>query len=139
MYRLYGMVAAFVFILGAIAFTQINRVANYKAATATVYEIDRKCDIIETTKSMDGKVRSSRTYNDNCKSIDAWTTAKAKRDKSISGKAVIKVTYVAPQDNASHTSELNFTSKDDEFYDLQAGDTIKILVSNSNPDQIIKS
>lgn len=138
MYRLLGMVAAFVFILGAFAVTQINKVANYKPATATVYEIDRNCDIVETTKSMDGHVKSSRTYNDNCKSIDAWEAAKAKHDKTISGKATIKVTYVAPQDNGSHTSELNFTSKDDEFYDLKAGDAIKVLVSNSNPDQIIK-
>ena len=46
MYRLYGMVAAFVFIIGMAGYHAIDRSANYKAAKATVYEVDRKCDMV---------------------------------------------------------------------------------------------
>jgi hypothetical protein len=137
MYRLYGMLAAVVFIIGLAGYHAIDRASNYKPAKATVYEIDRKCDIIETTTSFDGK-KSSRTYNGECKSIDAWQTAAAKRDHSISGNATIKVSYTAPQDGSSQTSELHFTSRDNEFYDLHAGDEVDILVSNSDRSKIIR-
>ena len=137
MYRLYGMLAAVVFIIGMAGYRAIDRASNYKPAKATVYEIDRKCDIVETTTSSDGK-KSSRTYNGECKSIDAWQTAAAKRDHSISGTATIKVSYTAPQDGSSQTSELHFTSRDDEFYDLHAGDEVAVLVSNSDPSKIVK-
>ena len=69
-----------------------------------------------------------------------WASrSKAKRDKTISGKAVVQVSYTAPQDGSSRTSELNFTSRDDEFYNLKAGDEIDILVSNSDPSKITKA
>jgi hypothetical protein len=138
MYRLYGMVAAVLFIVGAAGFSAINRATNYKPAKASVFEIDRKCDIVETETSFDGK-KSSRTYQGECKSAeDAWDKAKGKHDKSISGKATVKVTYVAPQDGSSQTSELHFTARDDEFYSLKAGDEIDVLVSNSDPSKIAK-
>ena len=40
---------------------------------------------------------------------------------------------------APHTSQLKFTGRDDEFYDIKAGDQINVLVRNDNPDQIIKA
>ena len=138
MYRLYGMVAAVLFVLGVGGYSAIGRVSNYKPAKASVFLIDRNCDIIETTKTAGGMPTSSRVYNDDCNSIDAWDAAKAKRDKSISGKAVVKVSYTAPQDGSSRTSELVFSSRDDEFYALKAGDEIDVLVSNADPDKIIK-
>ncbi len=137
-YRLYGMAASFVFVCGLGAYSAIDRTANYKPAKASVFLIDRKCDIIETTKSGDGR-SSARVYNDDCKSIDAWDKAKAQRDKSISGEATVQVSYTAPQDGSSHTSSLKFTSRDDEFYDLHAGSEINILVSNSDPEKITKA
>jgi hypothetical protein len=139
MYRLYGMAAAILFVLGAAGFTAMNRVTDFKPAKASVYLIDRKCDIVETTKTPDGRAKSSRIYNDECKSIDAWEAARSKRDKTISGKAVVKVSYTAPQDGSYQSSELEFTSRDDEFYDLKAGDEIEILVSNSDPTNITAS
>jgi hypothetical protein len=51
----------------------------------------------------------------------------------------VKVSYTAPQDGSSQTSELYFTSRDDEFYDLQAGDQIDVLVSNDDPSKIRKA
>lgn len=138
-YSMYGAAAAVVLVAGVGAYSAMDRAANYKPAKASVYLIDRKCDIIETkTSSLDGK-KTVRSYNDDCKSIDAWDSAKAKRDKSISGKAVIKLSYTAPQDGSNQTSELKFTSRDDEFYDLKAGDEIEIFVSNSDPSKIRKS
>jgi hypothetical protein len=134
---MYGAAAAVVFIAGLGAYSAMDRSANYKPAKASVYLIDRKCDIIETTTRPDGK-KATRDYNDDCKSIKAWDAAKAKRDKTISGKAVIKVSYTAPQDGSYRTSELNFTSRDDEFYELKAGDEIGVLVSNSDPSKIRK-
>ena len=136
--RIYGAAAAIVLIAGLGAYNAIDRSANYTPAKASVSLIDRKCDIVETTTAEDGK-KSARNYNDDCNSIDAWETAKAKHDKTVSGNAVIKLSYTAPQDGSYRTSELRFTSRDDELYDLKAGDEIGILVSNSNPSKIRKS
>lgn len=139
MARLYGMVAAILFVLGAAGWTAIERSSNWKPAKAAVFLIDRKCDIVETTKTASGQTLSARKYNDDCKSIDDWEVAKAKHDKTISAKATVKVSYTAPQDGSYQTAELSFTSRDDEFYDLKAGDEINILVSNSDPTKISKS
>jgi len=139
MYRLYGVVAAILFMLGAAAWSAIDRTSNWKPAKAAVFLIDRKCDIVETTKTPSGQTLSARKYNDDCNSIDDWEIAKAKHDKTISAKATVKVSYTAPQNGSSQTSELEFTSKDDEFYALKAGDEIDILVSNADPTKIRKS
>jgi len=136
MYRLYGMIAAILFFAGMAAWAGIDRTSNWQPAKAAIFMIDRKCDIVETTKTASGRTVSARKYNDDCSSIDAWETAKAKQDKTISAKATVKVSYTAPQDHSSQTSELQFDSKDDEFYDLKAGDEIDILVSNSDPTKI---
>lgn len=138
MHRLYGMAASFVLFLGLAAYSAIDRTTNYKPAKASVFLVDRKCDIVETTKSGDGP-STTRIYNDDCKSIDAWDKTKAQRDKGISGEAMVQVSYTAPQDGSTHSSSLKFTSRDDEFYDLHAGSEINILVSNSDPDKITKA
>ena len=139
MFRLYAMVGVVLFIVGAAGVSTINRATNYTPAKASVFLIDRKCDIIETETSPDGH-KSSRTYNGECKSVDdAWDKAKSKHDKKISGRATVKVTYTAPKDGSSQTSELHFTARDDEFYDLKAGDEINILVRNDDPTKITKA
>jgi hypothetical protein len=139
MYRLYAMVAVVLFIVGAAGVSTINRATNYTPAKASVFLIDRTCDIIETETGPDGH-KSTRTYNGQCKSVDsAWDNARAKHDKEIAGRAVVKVTYTAPRDGSSQTSELHFTARDDEFYDLKAGDEINILVRNDDPTKIAKA
>lgn len=139
LYRLGGMASAVVLITGLSAYGCANRAMNYSPAKASVFLIDRKCDIIETVTSPDGH-KSSSTYEGACKSVDdAWDDAKEKHDKKISGRATVKVTYTAPKDGSSQTAELHFTARDDEFYDLKAGDTINILVRNDDPTQITKA
>ena len=137
-YSLKGAIAAILLVLGIAGWSAIDRSSNYKSAKATVYEIDRKCDIVETTTSFNG-TKSVRNYNGECKSIDAWNAAAAKRDHSISGKATIKISYTAPQDGSQQTSEFQVTSRDDEFYDLHAGDEVQVLVSNADRSKIIRS
>lgn len=137
--RLKGTVALCVLLAGGGTWSAISRQSNYKPAKASVVLIDRKCDIIETTKTPSGRTRSSRQYNDDCKSIDAWEQARNKRDKSIAGRATVTVSYTAPQDGSYRTSTLVFTSRDDEFYDLAAGDEIDVLVQNDEPTRIRKA
>jgi hypothetical protein len=137
-YSLRGAAAAFVVVAGLSAYSCVDRSANYKPAKASVTLIDRKCDIIETTTDPDGH-KSVRTYNGECKSVDAWDKAKAKRDKTISGKALVDVTYTAPKDGSFQSAQLRFDSQDDEFYDLKAGDEINILVRNDDPTKITKA
>ena len=48
----------------------------------------------------------------------------------INGRAIVKVSYTAPQDGSYQTSQLEFTGRDEEFYKLEAGDQIEVLVSN---------
>lgn len=57
---------------------------------------------------------------------------------STVGKAIVKVSYTAPQDGSYQTSQLEFTGRDEEFYKLKAGDQIDILVSNEDRTKIIK-
>ena len=56
----------------------------------------------------------------------------------IDGKAVVKVSYNAPQDGSYQTSQLRYDGRDDEFYELKAGDQIDIRVSNDDPAIIIE-
>ena len=128
-YRLQGLLAAF--LLSAAC------TSNYQPSQASVMLIERTCDIIETEKSPEGMPVKSRVYKGDCKSVDDWDEAAKKHDKTISGKAVVKVGYTAPQDGRYRTSELKFTSRDAEFYDLKAGDEIAILVRNDDPTRII--
>jgi hypothetical protein len=137
-YRLGGMAAALTLITGLSAYGCADRSMNYAPAKASVSLIDRKCDIIETTTDPDGH-KSVRTYNGECKSVDAWDKARSKRDKTISGKAVVTVTYTAPKDGSFQSAQLQFDSRDDEFYDLKAGDEINILVRNDDPAKITKA
>ena len=137
-YSIYGGAAAVLLVAGIGAFSAMDRAANYSPATATVYLIDRKCDITETTTEADGTT-TARGMTDDCKSVAEWETVRDKRTKAVSGKATVKVSYVAPQDGSSQTSELHFDGRDDEFYELKAGDEVEVLVSKSDPTKVIKS
>lgn len=116
--------------------TTINRGMNYKAAKATVFLIDRECRF---TREYDGgkkeTVTQSCTATDEFKSI---AKAPDKRKIDVDGKAVVKVSYQAPQDGSQQTSQLRYDGRDDEFYRLKAGDEIDILVSNDDPAMIIE-
>lgn len=134
--RLYATAGAMIFVAGAGIYSVADRGMNYKPAKASVFLIDRKCEIIETSKSR--RRSSTRVYTDDCNSLDEWKTVREKRTKKVEGKSVVHVTYTAPQDGASHTAELRFDGRDDEFYELNAGDEINVLVSNKDPNKIIK-
>jgi hypothetical protein len=51
----------------------------------------------------------------------------------------VKVSYIAPKDASYQTSELHFTARDDEFYDLKAGDEFNILVRDDELNKITKA
>jgi hypothetical protein len=139
-YRFYGVVAAMLFVLGVTGFAAINRTTNWKPAKATVSTIDRSCDFIETTT--EGGHKTARGLSDNCDSTGEWEkrrdAVREKHAKKVSGTAVVHLAYTAPQDGSYRTADLRFTGRDDEFYALQAGSEINILVSNSDPSKIQK-
>ncbi|SRR3954453_6113163 len=143
MYRLYGMAAAMLLILGMAGFSAMNRTTNYKPTKATVTTIDRTCDYVETTRDPDtNKVESARGLTDSCSATDEWEKQRdtiRKSGKRFAGDAAVHVSYTAPQDSSYRTADLHFTGRDDEFYDLQAGSEINVLVSNSDPSKIIKA
>jgi|SoimicMinimDraft_11_1059739.scaffolds.fasta_scaffold27845_1 hypothetical protein len=102
---------------------------------ATVTTIDRTCNFVET--EFEGKKAvSARGYTDSCNSTDEWAKVREKRNKTVSGKATIHVSYVAPADGAEHSGEFKITGRDDAFYEIKAGDEIDILVSKSDPNRI---
>jgi hypothetical protein len=140
-YRLYGMAAGMVLVLGLAAYSTADRAMNYKAAKASVSYIDRTCDFIETTS--EAGVKTSHATTDSCNSTDEWDRVRdairEKRRKKISGSETVHLTYTAPQDGSYRTAELHFDGGDDEFYELQAGDEVSILVSNSNLTKIRKA
>jgi hypothetical protein len=112
---------------------------NAKRTTATITTIDRNCKIIETAYDENYKKTDTRVYTDSCNSIDEWEKVRTKRTKDVAGKAVVHLSYTAPQTGQSQTGELRFDGHDDEFYRLKAGDQIDILVSNTDPSRIRKA
>ena len=134
-YSLRGATFAMVAIAVIGVFTLVDRGMNYKAAKASVFVIDRQCSF--DRKYGDGH---SETVTQSCNATDEFKSiAKAgKRPKDVDGKAVVKVSYTAPQDGSYQTSQLRFDGRDDEFYELKAGDQIDVLVSNDDPSKIIK-
>lgn len=108
---------------------------NADKVKATVTTIDRTCDFVETT--FEGKkAMSARGYTDSCSSTDEWSKVRQKRNKKVSGRATIHVSYLAPADGAEHTGEFKITGRDDAFYEIRAGDEIDILVSKTDPTRI---
>ena len=108
-----------------------------KPADATVFRIDRTCSFTRVYQGGPEKKPSEQVEQD-CSATDEFKAiaSSAKRQKDVDGKAVVKVSYTAPQDHGYHTGELRFDGHDDQFYALMAGDTVKILVANKNPDKI---
>ena len=134
-HSLRGMVVGMVVIAGVSAYAVVDRGVNYKEAKGSIVMIDRKCNFTETTTEGDGHT-VARGITDSCNSTDEWATVKEKRNKVVSGTAVVQVSYTAPQDGGYRTSELRFNGRDDKFYTLKAGDELAILVSNDNPAKI---
>ena len=137
-YSLRGAVAMIVVVGGIGAYSAIDRSMNYQQARASVVMIDRLCDMTETTTETDGTT-IARGMRDSCSTVDEWETVREKRTKTVSGTATVHVSYIAPQDGSQQTAELTFSGRDDEFYELNAGDEIDVLVSNDDPSRIRKS
>ena len=108
---------------------------NADKVKATVTTIDRSCDFVETTYE-GKKAMSARGYTDSCDSTGEWDKVREKRNKTVSGRATIHVSYVAPVDGAEHSGEFKITGRDDAFYEIKAGDEIDILVSKTDPTRI---
>jgi hypothetical protein len=119
-------------------YSAINRSVNWTGAKATISYIDRSCDFIETTTDESGR-KTARGTTDACSSTDEWEKVRAKRNKVVSGRATVHVTYAAPQDGSYQSGEFKLTGRDDEFYNLKAGDEVRILVSTSDPAKIRKA
>lgn len=115
----------------------INRGMNYTAAKGTVFLVDREC---RYTREYEGGKKETVTQScnatDEFKSIARAPSGKRKMD--VDGKAVVKISYTAPQDGSYQTSQLRYDGRDDEFYKLKAGDQIDILVSNDDKAMIIE-
>ena len=140
-YRLYGMAAAMLLVMGLAAYSVANRAMNYKPAKASVSYIDRTCDFLETTEK--AGVKTARALSDSA-TLRANGTRSAKRsatsaERRSPAQRQCNLTSTAPQDGSYRTAELKFTGRDDEFYELQAGDEVRIMVNNSDPSKIVKT
>lgn len=134
-YSGYGALAAIGFVAVVGAYTAIDRSMNYQPAKAAVFLIDRQCKF--TRVYSDGKRESVTQSCDATEEFKKIATSE-KRSTDIDGKAVIKVSYTAPQDGSYRTAELRFDGRDDQFYALKAGDTVDVLVSNDDPSKVIE-
>ena len=144
---LYGRQIAMLSVLSSFAMTAGCGVPGLPAK-ATVTTIDRKCAIIETIKrevadprgtgvKLQAQEMNSKTGE--CKSVEEWAEVRSKRTKDVDGTAAVHVDYQAPQDGSFHSATLTFTGRDDEFYALNAGDSIDILVAKNDPTKIRKA
>jgi len=135
-YYLYG-VGAVVVVGVAVAISGGEN--NWQPAKATITTIDRKCQIVETKYDENYKAKERSTHTDDCNSVDEWEKVKTKHDKTIVGNAVVHVSYTVPQNGQEVMGDLKFTPREDEFFELKAGDELKILVSKSDPAKIRKA
>ena len=118
------------------------------AGKATVSTIDRNCTIIETTsrevddprkKGAKLDAAEQNTTTGECKSVAEWDEVRTKRTKTVEGTALVHVSYVAPQDGTTHSATLEFDGRDDEFYELKAGDELDIRIAKNDPGRIRKA
>jgi hypothetical protein len=136
-YYMYG-VGAVVVCAAAVAISGSGD-SNWQTAKATISTIDRKCQIIETKYDQDYRAKETSTHTGDCNSIGEWEKVKVKHDRTIAGSAVVHLSYTAPQNGQDQMGELRFTPHEDEFFELKAGDEVKILVSKSDPTKIRKA
>ena len=131
-----AMFGAAVVVVVAVTST-INRGMNYEPAKATVFLVDRECRF---TREYEGGKKE--TVTESCNSTDEFksiaSAPEGKRKMDVDGKAVVKVSYTAPQNGSYQTSQLRYDGRDDEFYRLKAGDQIDVLVSDDDPAMIIE-
>jgi hypothetical protein len=135
-YYMYGVGAV---VVVGIAVSISGSAGDWQPVKATITTIDRKCQIIETTYDSDYKRKESSTHTGDCNSVEEWEKVKTKHDKRIVGDAVVHVSYTAPQDGQEEMANLSYDPRDAEFFDLKAGDEIKILVSKSDPTKVRKA
>ncbi|WP_205481277.1 hypothetical protein [Sphingomonas arenae] len=121
--------------------------ANGVPTEATVATIDHTCEIIEKVSrevkdprggggTIEATEQSSRKGE--CKSVGEWKEVRSKRNKQVEGTADVHVTYRAP-DGSFQTGTVTYTGRDDEFYELKAGDPLKIMVDAEDPKRIWKA
>jgi len=113
--------------------------------TATVTTIDRVCTIIETRSSDDPEVSKltkgrpvQTSRQGDCNEVEEWAEVKRKRSKSVDGKADIHFLYQGP-DGHEHSGTLSYTGRDDEFYQVKAGDNLPIRVAEDDPTKVWRS
>jgi hypothetical protein len=136
-YYLYGVAAVAAF--GAAVAISGGGESNWQPAKATISTIDRKCQIVETKNDQDYRAKEMSTHTGDCNSVDEWEKVKTKHDRTIAGTAVVHLNYTAPQNGHDQMGDLRFTPRDDEFFELKAGDEVRILVSKSDPAKIRKA
>lgn len=109
---------------------------------ATVTTIDRVCTIIEermnededTQKlTRDRKIQTQRKGD--CNEVEEWAEVKRSRSKDVDGTAEIHFVYKGP-DGKQHSGSLNYTGRDDEFYEVKAGDSLPIRVAADDPTRV---
>lgn len=114
---------------------------------ATVATIDHTCEIIEKVSRQvkdprggGGTIEATEqsTRKGECKSVGEWKEVRSKRDKLVEGTADVHVTYRAP-DGSFQTGTVTYTGRDDEFYELKAGDPLPIMVDAEDPTRIWKA
>jgi hypothetical protein len=135
-YYMYGVGAV---VVVGIAVSISGSAGDWQPVKATISTIDRKCQIIETKYDADYQRKESSTHTGDCNSVEEWEKVKTKHDKRIVGDAVVHLSYTAPQNGREQMADLSYNPRDDEFFDLKAGDEIKILVSKSDPAKVRKA
>lgn len=109
---------------------------------AHVTTIDRRCTIIEQSYKKDytgekvaGFDKEVRRYQGDCNEIDNWEQVKRKRNGILDGSADVHFVYTGP-DGKQRNGTLTYTGRDDEFYELKAGDPMNIRVAEDDPSRV---
>ena len=128
-YRIGQLAGIMLFMVGALF--SCARSSNMVSARATVVTIDRTCIFIAQDD------RHSRSEED-CNATPEFRSIadSGNRSKRVDGKAVIHVVFPSPKDGSTVAADLHFTGREDEFYDLKAGDTVAIRVDRNDPTKI---
>ena len=128
----------FVALIGATFAGVAKEDSRWSTAEGEVLLIKRQCTFnVTETNGLTGKKKHS-VEGDSCSATDEFAEMRndKNRARDIAGEAKVSVQYEAA-DGSTELAAFELTGRDDAFYALRKGDTVKLKVNKADP-KIVK-
>ena len=108
--------------IALVATLALSGCGNNVSATAMVTIIEQS---YQESPTGTRKLGDKRSYESECHEIDDWNEVKKKRGMNLKGNAEIHLAFTGA-DGKSHSGIIKVDGQDAQFYDLKAGDSVKV-------------